>query len=86
MSDTVLTLSVPAETLERARAACERDGTDLETELLRRIELIASRDRDREVHSLLVTPDAADRLAELMKDPASGGIEPSAAQMLRHLK
>ncbi len=84
MSDTVLTLSVPAETLERARAACERDGTDLETELLRRIELIAS--RDREVHSLLVTPDAADRLAELMKDPASGGIEPSAAQMLRHLK
>lgn len=84
MSDTVLTLSVPPETLERARAACERDGTDLETELLRRIELIAS--RDREVHSLLVTPDAADRLAELMKDPASGGIEPSAAQMLRHLK
>lgn len=84
MSDTVLTLSVPAETLERARAACERDGADLETELLRRIELIAS--RDREVHSLLVTPDAADRLAELMKDPASGGIEPSAAQMLRHLK
>lgn len=84
MSDTVLTLSVPAETLERARAACERDGTDLETELLRRIELIAS--RDREVHSLLVTPDAADRLAELMKDPALGGIEPSAAQMLRHLK
>ena len=84
MSDTVLTLSVPAETLERARAACERDGTDLETELLRRIELIAS--RDREVHSLLVTPDAADRLAELMKDPASGRIEPSAAQMLRHLK
>lgn len=84
MSDTVLTLSVPAETLERARAACERDGTDLETELLRRIELIAS--RDREVHSLLVTPDAADRLAELMKDPASGGIEPSTAQMLRHLK
>ena len=84
MSDTVLTLSVPAETLERARAACERDGTDLETELLRRIELIAS--RGREVHSLLVTPDAADRLAELMKDPASGGIEPSAAQMLRHLK
>lgn len=84
MSDTVLTLSVPAETLERARAACERDGTDLETELLRRIEFIAS--RDREVHSLLVTPDAADRLAELMKDPASGGIEPSAAQMLRHLK
>lgn len=84
MSDTVLTLYVPAETLERARAACERDGTDLETELLRRIELIAS--RDREVHSLLVTPDAADRLAELMKDPASGGIEPSAARMLRHLK
>lgn len=84
MSDTVLTLSVPAETLERARAACERDGTDLETELLRRIELIAS--RDREVHSLLVTPDAADRLAELMKDPASGGIEPSTARMLRHLK
>ena len=84
MSDTVLTLSVPAETLERVRAACERDGTDLETELLRRIELIAS--RDREAHSLLVTPDAADRLAELMQDPASGGIEPSAAQMLRHLK
>ena len=84
MSDTVLTLSVPAETLERARAACERDGTDLETELLRRIELIAS--RDREARAILVTPDAADRLAELMQDPTSGGIEPSAAQMLRHLK